>query len=52
MARRWAVHGKAFWIQPLPMDGPWEDHAWPCMVVHGISVRVGTGVQGKYLESN
>ena len=28
---RWAVHGKAFfWIQTLPMDGPWVDHAWPC----------------------
>ena len=30
---------KLFWIQTLPMDGPWVDHAWPCMGVHGISVR-------------
>ena len=35
MAHRWAVHGKAFFrIQTLPMDGPWVDHAWPCIGVH------------------
>ena len=44
MDHQWPIDGpsmgKLFWIQTLPMDGPWVDHAWPCMGVHGISVRV------------
>ena len=43
MDHQWPIDGpsmgKLFWIQTLPMDGPWVDHAWPCMGVHGISVR-------------
>ena len=31
MAHRWAVHGKAFWLQALPMDGPCVDYAWESM---------------------
>ena len=30
------------------MDGPWVDHAWPCMGVHGISVR-GENITANYL---
>ena len=42
MVHRWESMEKLFWIQTLPTDGPlaWVDHAWPCMGVHWISVRV------------
>ena len=39
MDHQWPIEGpsmeKLFWIQSLPIDGPWLDHAWPCMGVMG-----------------
>ena len=48
MDHQWSIDGpsmeKLFWIQILPMDGPWVDHASPCMGVHGFSVRKATWI--------